>query len=554
MSTRAAASLKRALTRASTCGSTTSSCRMRSCHHISNISCSFTSCAAPLRNDHSVRSAATVKPTTSTINAADPVHGSQYAPPELLTVLQETIKTHGALPVSRYMTLCLSHPTLGYYSTRNVFGSSGDFITSPEISQVFGELLAIWFVTQWAAQGAPSKVRIVELGPGKGTLLADVLGTLKTLPQASTRPVTAIHLVESSEALRKVQKAKLASSGFGDVETRWWDNAVEVPPSEDEFTIVIAHEFFDALPIHIFENTPKGWREVLVDVADPKKAVVPNSPTEPLRLVLAPGPTPASTLYTRLSTLVATPASRTSASSSLSFDTTLPPSNATPPSGPQPSAGSAEPVSSLTLARFARLPVGSRIEISPASWEVAQSVGKLFSSSSSPKGAAGLIIDYGDAKAFGRSWRGFRKHAVVDPLSEPGHTDLTANVDFAYLTEALAEHGERFSIGFGMSEIVLLTQALVGGSSSPASTHGLLSQRTFLRSLGLDARLSSLLRNAPMERQNEIASAAERLIDKFGMGTQYKVMAITPKGNQEGSAFPFVEGVEEALDRAERGS
>ncbi|SGY79980.1 BQ5605_C008g05268 [Microbotryum silenes-dioicae] len=529
MSTRAAASLNRALTRA-THGSITSSCKTRSCHHNIDTSIrlrSFVSYAIPLRKHHRAHPAATVKATTtSTSKPTNSIEGSQYAPAELLTVLQETIRTHGPLPVSRYMTLCLSHPTLGYYTTRNVFGSSGDFITSPEISQVFGELLAIWFVTQWAAQGAPSKVRIVELGPGKGTLLADVLRTFKALPQASARPVTSIHLVESSAALRKVQKEKLANSGFADVETRWWDNAVEVPPSEDEFTIVIAHEFFDALPIHIFENTPKGWREVLVDVADPEKEVVPNVTAEPLRLGLAPGPTPASTLYTRLSTVIANPASSASTSPAPSFDTTLPPTGATSPPTAQAPQNADEPISP-TLARFARLPIGSRIEISPASWEVAQSVGKLFSPSSSPKGAAGLVIDYGDAKAFGRSWRGFRKHAVVDPLTEPGHTDLTANVDFAYLNEALAEN---------------------------ASTHGPLSQRTFLRSLGLDARISSLLRHAPMERQKEIASAAQRLIDKAGMGTQYKVMAITPKGNQEGSAFPFVEGVEEALDQAERAS
>ncbi|SCZ98458.1 BZ3500_MvSof-1268-A1-R1_Chr7-1g09152 [Microbotryum saponariae] len=534
MSPRAAASLNRALIRAltrATHGSITSSCKTRSCRHNIDTSISrrsFVSYAIPLRKHHRAQPAATVKATTTSISEpTDSIQGSQYAPAELLTVLQETIKTHGPLPVSRYMTLCLSHPTLGYYTTRNVFGSSGDFITSPEISQVFGELLAIWFVTQWAAQGAPSNVRIVELGPGKGTLLADVLRTFKALPQASARPVTSIHLVESSAALRKVQKEKLVNSGFADVETRWWDNAVEIPPSEDEFTIVIAHEFFDALPIHIFENTPKGWREVLVDVADSKKAVVPNVPVEPLRLVLAPGPTPASTLYTRLSTVIDNPALSASTSSALSFDTTLPPTGATSPSTAQAPQNVIEPISSPTLARFARLPIGSRIEISPASWEVAQSVGKLFSPSSSPKGAAGLVIDYGDAKAFGRSWRGFRKHAVVDPLTKPGHTDLTANVDFAYLNEALAED---------------------------ASTHGPLSQRTFLRSLGLDARISSLLRHAPMERQKEIASAAQRLIDKAGMGTQYKVMAITPKGNQEGTAFPFVEGVEEALDQAERAS
>lgn len=153
------------------------------------------------------------------------------------------------------------------------------------------QLLAIWYVTQWAAQGAPSKVRIVELGPGRGTLLADILRvshshirrlggslhavmvadplpccaapapsqTFRSLPASSSPPVTSIHLVESSPHLREVQRKKLEEAGFGGVETKWWGSVGEVPASEDEFTVVVAHEFFDAMPIHIFEVSSSLW-------------------------------------------------------------------------------------------------------------------------------------------------------------------------------------------------------------------------------------------------------------------------------------------------------
>ncbi|GAA6029596.1 hypothetical protein JCM8097_000955 [Rhodosporidiobolus ruineniae] len=458
---------------------------------------------------------------------------SRPQPTELLEVLQETIKTHGPLPVSRYMTLCLAHPTLGYYTTRKVFGKEGDFVTSPEISQVFGELLAIWYVTQWLAQGTPKKVRFVELGPGRGTLLADILRTFRALPPHSRPPVTSIHLIESSDQLRAVQKSAIDAVGCGDVPTKWYGSVKEVEPAEEgEFTMLVAHEFFDALPVHIFEHTQKGWREVLVDVADSKAITTPSTPS--LRLVLAPSPTPASALYSSLAQLAsssgtlpqpdllsASPAPRPSV---LNVDTTL---GASPPPRPTQAGGSEDlgfaalassslaknsgkidAAASLTAQRFARLPLGSRIEVSPASWEIARDVAKLLVGGEKGEGkGAGLVVDYGDAKAFGRSWRGFRKHQVVDPLTEPGHTDLTANVDFSYLAEAMGEF---------------------------VDTHGPLPQSRFLTSLGLQPRLASLLRNAKTdERRKEIESAAKRLVDETGMGGQYRVMGVTPKRKEE---------------------
>ncbi|BGP47040.1 hypothetical protein JCM10450v2_002892 [Rhodotorula kratochvilovae] len=457
------------------------------------------------------------------------------APSELLTVLEETIKTHGPLPVPRYMTLCLNHPTLGYYTTRTVFGKEGDFVTSPEISQVFGELLAIWYVTQWLAQGSPKRVRVVELGPGRGTLLADILRTFRSLPPHSRPPISSIHLVEQSDQLKAVQKARLVETGFGETPVEWHADVKGVPDG-DEFTILIAHEFFDALPIHIFENTQKGWREVLVDIADPKAIVANPAKHPPLRLVLAPGATPASALYTSLAQaafagvlerghlqpdLNSAAAPPRKSPLTLNVDTTLgfAPPAAAPAAGLEVGSegeeGKATGAGSLTAQRFARLPIGSRIEISPASWEVARDVARLVGGggggAQGGPGGAGLVVDYGDAKAFGRSWRGFRKHQVVDPLSEPGHTDLTANVDFSYLSEAMSEF---------------------------ADTHGPLPQSRFLTALGLQPRLAGLIRGAASEeRRKEVESAAKRLVDGAGMGSQYKVLALTPRGAT--GVFPF---------------
>jgi NADH dehydrogenase [ubiquinone] 1 alpha subcomplex assembly factor 7 len=101
--------------------------------------------------------------------------GASKQPQSLAQVIEDSIKATGPMSVARYMQLCLTHPEWGYYSQGDVFGREGDFITSPEISQVFGELVAIWLLTRWMAAGAPEQVRLLELGPGRGTLMDDVL-------------------------------------------------------------------------------------------------------------------------------------------------------------------------------------------------------------------------------------------------------------------------------------------------------------------------------------------------------------------------------------------
>lgn len=168
------------------------------------------------------------------------------------------IAAEGPMPVSRYMQLALGHPRHGYYITRDPFGAAGDFVTAPEISQVFGELIGIWAVGVWQAMGRPNPVRLIELGPGRGTLMADLLRVAAQVPDFSA--ALDLHLVETSPALRERQRQALGSRP-----ATWHDDLASVPPGA---TILIANEFLDALPIRQFVMGPKGWRERVVGLGD----------------------------------------------------------------------------------------------------------------------------------------------------------------------------------------------------------------------------------------------------------------------------------------------
>ncbi len=152
--------------------------------------------------------------------------------------LREMIAAGGPLPIDRFMALCLGHPKLGYYMTRDPLGAAGDFTTSPEISQIFGELIGIWCVAAWEAIGAPSPFILVELGPGRGTLMADVMRA--TSRMAEFAKAAQVHLVETSPVLREAQRAKLGG------QVTWHDSVESLP---EQPMIFIANEFFDALPV-----------------------------------------------------------------------------------------------------------------------------------------------------------------------------------------------------------------------------------------------------------------------------------------------------------------
>ncbi len=170
----------------------------------------------------------------------------------LRALIEAEIAAHGPMPVSRYMELCLSHPRHGYYMRQQPFGAAGDFTTAPEISQMFGELVGLWLVHMWQVAGAPERFTLLELGPGRGTLMADILRAARLAP--GFLDAAEVHLLESSPRLREVQRAAL-----GDI--RHIGRLADLPEAP---VFAVANEFFDALPIRQFVKNDFGWQERLI--------------------------------------------------------------------------------------------------------------------------------------------------------------------------------------------------------------------------------------------------------------------------------------------------
>lgn len=349
-------------------------------------------------------------------------------------------QTHGPLPLARYIQICLSHPTLGYYTrlqrksedSDTIIGKGGDFITSPEISQVFGEvmaylskgsmltslahfsdqlprsfvfqLLAIWYITQWQAQGMPSRTRLIELGPGKGTLVDDMLRTFSSI-KAFAGTLKEVHLVEMSAYFKKIQEEKLAKyTTNGDLSIQWHNRIQDVRKQSDDskddetFTMIAAHEFFDALPIHLFEKRPEGFREVFVDI-DTSSTATQSSEGSSESSILVP---PASSDRP----LQARTAPSTSPSDLPKLRYVVSPS-ATLPS---------KIFLSESDSKYADLQGGTRIEVCPEAWEIAEKCSELVGRS-----GAGLFIDYGDERFFGNSFRvSLASRAAFDQPAQRG--------------------------------------------------------------------------------------------------------------------------------------
>ena len=169
----------------------------------------------------------------------------------LLDTIISRIRSQGPMRLDDYMTTCLLHPTLGYYTTRDPIGADGDFVTAPEISQMFGELIGLCLAQTWLSQGAPARFTLAELGPGRGTLMADILRATQSVP--GFVGAAEIVLVEASPTLRDIQSTTLDGCRI-----RWIDTPDELG---EQPLYLVANEFFDALPIRQFVRDDKGWRE-----------------------------------------------------------------------------------------------------------------------------------------------------------------------------------------------------------------------------------------------------------------------------------------------------
>jgi NADH dehydrogenase [ubiquinone] 1 alpha subcomplex assembly factor 7 len=287
----------------------------------------------------------------------------------LAAEIRRMIADEGPLPVARYMALCLTHPRHGYYVTHDPLGERGDFVTAPEVSQMFGELIGLWAATVWRMMGAPRTVNLIELGPGRGTLMADALRAARLVP--AFRAAIRVHLVETSPVLKQRQRETL--SWLAEPPT-WHGDIAHVPSGP---SIVIANEFFDALPVHQAVKASDGWHERVVGRGGDDETLVFGLSPEPLRGLDAAWPANV--------------------------------------------RGAAE---------------GALFE-----WRSDAVVREVARRLVRDNGAALVIDYGHGESAPGETLQAVAGHGFADPLASPGEMDLTAHVDFAALGRAARQEG-----------------------------------------------------------------------------------------------------------------
>lgn len=280
--------------------------------------------------------------------------------------LRRRIRETGPLPLETFMAEAVA----AYYARGDVFGRGGDFTTAPEISQVFGEIIGLWCVVTWQQMGQPVPLRLVELGPGRGTLMSDALRAAAAVPAFDA--AVEVHLVERSPRLRDVQRRTLGARPV-----QWHESLDGVPAGP---AIVIANEFFDALPIRQYERTADGWRYRHIGLDDCESFVFVAGPPLDNGDLAALGPA------------------------------------------------------------VAGAPSGSIAERSPAAEALAAALAQRLITD----GGAALIIDYGYAhSAPGDTLQAVKGHRFHPPLESPGEADLTAHIDFERLAAAARAAGAR---------------------------------------------------------------------------------------------------------------
>jgi WPE domain-containing protein len=389
----------------------------------------------------------------------------------MLTYIHELIdKSQGSISISNFMNAALYHKEYGYYMSKLPLGKDGDFITAPEISQLFGEVIAVWIMHTWEKLGKPSKFSLVELGPGKGTLVHDIIRVTKKY--SSFFDSMSIHLVEISPALQKIQKEKLKG-----LDINWHENIDNLPKQP---TIFLANEFFDALPIDQFVYHDEKWYENRVIKQD--DGVSFQCVTRPVPLFRYPNaPSLSSQCVTLRSKkkdgIIQVAQHRDPENSTLNEHTRwLCNKNWIPVSATCMTGGFDSAV----------------VETCSVGVEILKKLEKKIHNN---KGAA-LIIDYGYVhSSYKSTLQSIRQHKYTNFLENVGNSDITALVNFQTLKDSLKHVN---------CEI--------------------LTQREFLYLFGIKERTQALMKNADDEQKNRIFSEFLRLTEN--MGTLFKAMLI----------------------------
>jgi NADH dehydrogenase [ubiquinone] 1 alpha subcomplex assembly factor 7 len=329
--------------------------------------------------------------------------------------LAAQIRASGPMTVAEYMTACLHDPQAGYYATRPALGEGGDFITAPLVSQMFGELLGLWAVETWTRLGAPSRVRLVEMGPGDGTLMSDLLRAARLSP--GFLAAAELTLVEVSPPLRAAQARALDDAALTPA---WAFSLADLGPGPP--VILVANELLDCLPAVQFVRTERGWAERLVGLDAKGRLAFGLGP---------PIPPPWSAAERGRGTTRSVVEGASERARSL---------------GPPP-----PPASPVPLPRFAGEEMGLVYERSPAQEALGAELGALIARD----GGAALLIDYGrDAPGFGDTLQALRRPEKVDPLACPGEADLTVHADFPAVAAAARAAGAEASAILTQAELL----------------------------------------------------------------------------------------------------
>ncbi len=200
---------------------------------------------------------------------------------KLLELIKDKIRANGPMDLGAYMELCLGHPEHGYYMTRDPFGKDGDFTTAPEVSQLFGEMVGAWLSDLWIKMGSPADVLLVECGPGRGTLMADIMRATKGVP--GFHEAVRVYLMEMSPVLRGIQSEKLAI-----YEPHWIDDLSQLPATSP--VLLVGNEFLDALPVRQLVRTNGEWIERGVSIGGDERLCLTDLPVDASLLEGVPKP------------------------------------------------------------------------------------------------------------------------------------------------------------------------------------------------------------------------------------------------------------------------